>query len=164
MGPDASITLDGGVELEYATPWPSVPSLSTPLSSRSRSPVARSQRWADLELPLLQRDNLDPHTGHEPIPTCVHYFIAWKLQLRKGRLSALIEITETNLTLAPSAYRDRSPKQTLATRVQDRLSESGHQPDETKTLHLLRRETSEISGNVSLVSTLSRGGVEHKSR
>ncbi|KAK0720956.1 hypothetical protein B0H67DRAFT_469176, partial [Lasiosphaeris hirsuta] len=44
----------------------------------------------------------------------------------------LTEITEENLTLTPSAYWDRFLKQALTARVQDKLSESRHQPDETK--------------------------------
>ena len=53
----------------------------------------------------------DPRIDHEPVPTCIHYFIEWKLQLRKGRLSTLTEIAEENLTLAPSAYWDRFLRQ-----------------------------------------------------
>ncbi|KAK3363553.1 hypothetical protein B0T25DRAFT_587475 [Lasiosphaeria hispida] len=132
MDPDAPFILGDGFELDYGTPRLAVPSISTPASGRSRSPVAQSQQRADRELPLLQLDDWDPCVDHEPTPTCIHYSIEWKLQLRKGILSTLTEITEENLMLAPSAYWDRFLKHMLAARVQDKLSESRHQPDETK--------------------------------
>ncbi|KAK0744093.1 hypothetical protein B0T18DRAFT_431244 [Schizothecium vesticola] len=129
MDPDAPFVLDDEFELDYSTPTLLVPSNSTPASGRS---IARSQQPTDQGLPLLLLDDWDPRIDHEPTPTCIHYSIEWKLQLRKGRLSTLTEITEENLTLAPSAYWDRSLKHALAARVQDKLSESRHQPDETK--------------------------------
>ncbi|SCO84450.1 related to RSA4-WD-repeat protein required for maturation and efficient intra-nuclear transport [Fusarium oxysporum] len=56
-------------------------------------------------LPLLQLDDWDPdYTYDESSPTCVHYPIEWKLQLRKGRLSKLTNDTEQNLVLAPGAF------------------------------------------------------------
>ncbi|KAK0611701.1 hypothetical protein B0T14DRAFT_571571 [Immersiella caudata] len=117
MDPDAPFILDDGFELDYGIPRLSVPSISTPASGRSTSPVARSQQPTDQGLPLLQLDDWDPRVDHESTPTCIHYSIEWKLQLRKGRLSTLTEITEENLTLAPSAYWDRFLKQALTARI-----------------------------------------------
>ncbi|EXL66212.1 hypothetical protein FOPG_17594 [Fusarium oxysporum f. sp. conglutinans race 2 54008] len=53
------------------------------------------------------RHDWDPDdTYDESPPTCVHYSIEWKLQLRKGRLSKLINDTEQDLVLAPGAFWD----------------------------------------------------------
>ncbi|EXL64494.1 hypothetical protein FOPG_19244 [Fusarium oxysporum f. sp. conglutinans race 2 54008] len=64
-------------------------------------------------------------------PACVHYDIEWKLQLKKGRLSKLVEITEENLTLAPGAYWDKFLSVELAAIVKDKLPEPRYEPDET---------------------------------
>ncbi|KAF5696820.1 hypothetical protein FGLOB1_13230 [Fusarium globosum] len=62
-------------------------------------------------LPLLQLDDWDPDgTYDESPPTCIHYSIEWKLQLRKGRLSKLTNDTEQDCVLAPGALRDRVDK------------------------------------------------------
>ncbi|KAL7763955.1 hypothetical protein ACKLNR_005100 [Fusarium oxysporum f. sp. zingiberi] len=62
-------------------------------------------------LPLLQLDNWDPDdTYDESPPTCVHYSIEWKLQLRKGRLSKLTNDTEQDRVLAPGAFWDTTLK------------------------------------------------------
>ena len=62
-------------------------------------------------LPLLQLDDWDPDdTYDECPPTCVHYSIEWKLQLRKGRLSKLTNNTEQNLVLAPGALWETTLK------------------------------------------------------
>ncbi|RKL04136.1 hypothetical protein BFJ70_g17221 [Fusarium oxysporum] len=60
--------------------------------------------FQDRRLPLLGLSDWDPNfRDDEDDPTCIHYDIEWKLQLKKGRLSKLVEITEENLTLAPGA-------------------------------------------------------------
>ncbi|RKK65199.1 hypothetical protein BFJ69_g16502 [Fusarium oxysporum] len=62
-------------------------------------------------LSLLQLDNWDPDdTYDESPPTCVHYSIEWKLQLRKGRLSKLTNDTEQDRVLAPGAFWDTNLK------------------------------------------------------
>ncbi|KAL5583778.1 hypothetical protein FOVSG1_015129 [Fusarium oxysporum f. sp. vasinfectum] len=61
-------------------------------------------------LPLLQLDDLDPDGTYDESPTCVHYSIEWKLQLRKGRLSKLTNNTEQNRVLAPGAFWDTTLK------------------------------------------------------
>jgi hypothetical protein len=131
MDPNAPFALDSdGLELDYSTPRLSAHSF--PPSSRGGSPAAQSQQRAERALPLLQLSDWDPRIDNEPIPTCIHYSIEWKLQLKKGRLSTLTEITEENLALAPSAYWDKFLKHAVATRVRDKLPESKYQPDETK--------------------------------
>ncbi|KAH6977824.1 hypothetical protein EDB82DRAFT_567456 [Fusarium venenatum] len=71
-------------------------------SFASLSPSPSSQRP---RLPLLQLDDWDPDSAYdESPPTCIHYSIEWKLQLRKGRLSKLTNDTEQNLVLAPGAF------------------------------------------------------------
>lgn len=122
--------------VRFSTPRLSVHSFAP--SSRGGSPAAQSQRGAELALPLLQLGDWDPRIDNEPIPTCIHYSIEWKLQLKKGRLSTLTGITEENLALTPSAYRDKFLKQALATRVQDKLPESKYQRDETKITYMRR--------------------------
>lgn len=129
FAPDHDALDDSAFDLDYSTPRLSRPSLP---SSRSGSPVATTRRRLALGLPLLQLSDWDPRTANEPSPTCVYYSIEWKLQLRKGRLSTLIEITEENLTLAPGAYWDKFLKYALATRVYDKLPELNYEPDETK--------------------------------
>ncbi|KAK4446490.1 hypothetical protein QBC34DRAFT_411309 [Podospora aff. communis PSN243] len=129
FAPDYDALDDGAFDLNYNTPRLSF--LSSP-GSRSGSPVATTRRKLAPGLPLLQLSDWDPRTVNEPSPTCVHYSVEWKLQLRKGRLSTLTEITEENLTLAPGAYWDKFLKQALTTRVQDRLPEPRYEPDETK--------------------------------
>ncbi|KAM0539656.1 hypothetical protein ACHAO7_011967 [Fusarium culmorum] len=70
------------------------------VASPSPSPSGQRPR-----LPLLQLDDWDPDGAYdESPPTCVHYSIEWKLQLRKGRLSKLTNDTEQNLVLAPGAF------------------------------------------------------------
>ncbi|KAJ3453770.1 hypothetical protein MRS44_018402 [Fusarium solani] len=53
-----------------------------------------------------------------------------KLQLKKGRLSKLVEITEENLTLSPIAYWDRFLSVELAATVKDKLPDPRYEPDE----------------------------------
>ncbi|KAI7762676.1 hypothetical protein LZL87_014164 [Fusarium oxysporum] len=78
-------------------------SLADPSPSPSQHPRSR--------LPLLQLDNWDPDdTYDESPPTCVHYSIEWKLQLRKGRLSKLTNDTEQDRVLAPGAFWDTTLK------------------------------------------------------
>jgi hypothetical protein len=131
MDAAAPFALDyDALELDYSTPRLSAFSFSP--SIRSGSPAAQSEQGAELALPLLQLGDWHPRIDNEPIPTCIHYSIEWKLQLKKGRLSTLTEITEENLALAPSAYWDKFLKQALATRVQDKLPQPKYEADETK--------------------------------
>ncbi|KAF9765082.1 hypothetical protein IL306_002693 [Fusarium sp. DS 682] len=89
-------------DLDFCTPQLSG------IDSRGVSPSPSGQRPM---LPLLQLDDWDPDdTYDESPPTCVHYSIEWKLQLRKGRLSKLTNDTEQNLVLAPAAYWDLTLK------------------------------------------------------
>ncbi|KAI6747682.1 hypothetical protein HG531_008224 [Fusarium graminearum] len=67
----------------------------------------------------------------ETDPTCIHYNIEWKLQLKKGRLSKLTEITEEDLTLAPSAYWDRFLSAKLVKMVASKVPSLEHKPVET---------------------------------
>ncbi|KAK6706715.1 hypothetical protein SNK05_010594 [Fusarium graminearum] len=67
----------------------------------------------------------------ETDPTCIHYNIEWKLQLKKGRLSKLTEITEEDLTLAPSAYWDRFLSAKLAKMVASKVPSLEHKPVKT---------------------------------
>ncbi|KAH8655545.1 hypothetical protein BX600DRAFT_369278, partial [Xylariales sp. PMI_506] len=59
-------------------------------------------------LPLLQLGDWDPDLFYdETPPTCIHYFLEWKLLLRKAtstRPAKFVSDTEQNLVLAPSAY------------------------------------------------------------
>ncbi|KAH7201201.1 hypothetical protein DER44DRAFT_841709 [Fusarium oxysporum] len=81
-------------------------SLGDPSPSPSQHQIPR--------LPLLQLDDWDPDdTYHESPPTCVHYSIEWKLQLRKGRLSKLTNDTEQDRVLAPGAFWDTTLKDKL---------------------------------------------------
>ncbi|KAH7248180.1 hypothetical protein B0J15DRAFT_401062, partial [Fusarium solani] len=87
--------------------------------------------FQDSCLPLLQLNNWDPAFRDDELdPTCIHYDIEWKLQLKKGRLSKLVEITEENLTLSPIAYWDRFLSVELAATVKDKLPDPRYEPDE----------------------------------
>ncbi|KAH7459850.1 hypothetical protein FOMA001_g19857 [Fusarium oxysporum f. sp. matthiolae] len=88
-------------DLDFRTPQLSGIN-SRGVSLADPSPLPGYQRP---RLPLLQLDDWDPDgTYDESPPTCVHYSIEWKLQLRKGRLSKLTNDTEQNLVLAPGAF------------------------------------------------------------
>ncbi|PTD03466.1 hypothetical protein FCULG_00012778 [Fusarium culmorum] len=85
------------------------------VASPSPSPSGQRPR-----LPLLQLDDWDPDSAYdESPPTCIHYSIEWKLQLRKGRLSKLTNDTEQNLVLAPGAFWST----TLETKVERLLGQ-----------------------------------------
>ncbi|SCO92769.1 uncharacterized protein FRV6_16897 [Fusarium oxysporum] len=88
-------------DLDFRTPQLSgIDSRGVSLASVSPSPSYQKPR-----LPLLQLDDWDPDfTYDESPPTCVHYSIEWKLQLRKGRLSKLTNDTEQHRVLAPGAF------------------------------------------------------------
>ncbi|KAK2666298.1 hypothetical protein RAB80_017955 [Fusarium oxysporum f. sp. vasinfectum] len=95
-------------DLDFRTPQLSgINSRGVSLADPSPSP-SQHQRS---RLPLLQLDNWDPDdTYDESPPTCVHYSIEWKLQLRKGRLSKLTNDTEQDRVLAPGAFWDTTLK------------------------------------------------------
>ncbi|KAH7205009.1 hypothetical protein BKA60DRAFT_526878 [Fusarium oxysporum] len=88
-------------DLDFCTPQLSgIDSRGVSLADPSPSPSYQRPR-----LPLLQLDDWDPDdTYDESPPTCVHYSIEWKLQLRKGRLSKLTNDTEQDRVLAPGAF------------------------------------------------------------
>ncbi|KAK2474772.1 hypothetical protein H9L39_14732 [Fusarium oxysporum f. sp. albedinis] len=115
------------LDLDYRTP--SLPVFDSPggsLAGPSQVPVGTRR------LPLLQSKDWDSDfEDDETNPTCIHYDIEWKLQLRKGRLSKLAEITEEDLTLAPSAYWDRFLSAELAKMVASKLPSPEHEPVET---------------------------------
>ncbi|GKU15652.1 unnamed protein product [Fusarium langsethiae] len=85
-------------DLDFRTPQLSgINSRDVSLTDPSPSPSYQQRP----RLPLLQLDNWDPDgTYDESPPTCVHYSIEWKLQLRKGRLSKLTNDTEQDRVLA----------------------------------------------------------------
>ncbi|KAM5528948.1 hypothetical protein FOXYSP1_16792 [Fusarium oxysporum f. sp. phaseoli] len=95
-------------DLDFCTPQLSgINSRGVSLADPSPSP-SQHQRS---RLPLLQLDNWDPDdTYDESPPTCVHYSIEWKLQLRKGRLSKLTNDTEQDRVLAPGAFWETTLK------------------------------------------------------
>ncbi|ENH66712.1 hypothetical protein FOC1_g10000474 [Fusarium oxysporum f. sp. cubense race 1] len=96
------------------------------------TPRAYGTPFQDRRLPLLGLSDWDPNfRDDEDDPTCIYYDIEWKLQLKKGRLSKLVEITEENLTLAPSAYWDKFLSVELAATARDKLPEPRYEPDET---------------------------------
>ncbi|GKU08978.1 unnamed protein product, partial [Fusarium langsethiae] len=89
-------------DLDFRTPQLSGINSRPASSFASLSPSPSSQRP---RLPLLQLDDWDPDSAYdESPPTCIHYSIEWKLQLRKGRLAKLTNDTEQNLVLAPGAF------------------------------------------------------------
>ncbi|KAM5528784.1 hypothetical protein FOXYSP1_16628 [Fusarium oxysporum f. sp. phaseoli] len=92
-------------DLDFRTPQLSgIDSRGVSLTDPSPSPSHHHHRP---RLPLLQLDDWDPDgTYDESPPTCIHYSIEWKLQLRKGRLSKLTNDTEQDLVLAPGAFWD----------------------------------------------------------
>ncbi|KFA69627.1 hypothetical protein S40285_04032 [Stachybotrys chlorohalonatus IBT 40285] len=84
-------------------------------------------------LPELGSLSPSPRDVH---PTCIHYDIEWKLQLRTNKKSTtLAEITEENLTLAPSAYwEEKFLHVALAKMVESKLPDTKYEPDEATTL------------------------------
>jgi hypothetical protein len=105
---------------------------STPQFRTCETPCAAGSPFQDSRLPLLGLNDWYPaFRDDEDDPTCIHYDIEWKLQLKKGRLSKLVEITEENLTLAPGAYWDKFLSVELASTVKDKLPEPRYEPDET---------------------------------
>ncbi|KAG5654824.1 hypothetical protein KAF25_000231 [Fusarium avenaceum] len=115
------------LELDYQTPsLPVFDSPSRSLAGHSEAPGGKRK------LPLLQLSGWDSDfEDDETDPTCIHYDIEWKLQLKKGRLSKLAEITEEDLTLAPSAYWDRFLSAELAKMVASKVPSPEHEPVET---------------------------------
>ncbi|KAK3933746.1 hypothetical protein QBC46DRAFT_454626 [Diplogelasinospora grovesii] len=89
---------------------------------RSESPADRSQlQRSEPGLPLLQLADWNPNLPYnECPPTCVHYSIVWKLQLKKVRATKLTGDTERNLVLAPGAFWDR----TLKSKLEDLLKKN----------------------------------------
>ena len=89
-------------DLDFQTPQLSGITSRPASSFASLSPSPSRQRPS---LPLLQLGDWDrDNTYDESPPTCIHYSIEWKLQLRKGRLARLTNDTEQNLVLAPGAF------------------------------------------------------------
>ncbi|VTO92628.1 unnamed protein product [Fusarium graminearum] len=85
-------------DLDFRTPQLS--GINSRRASLSPSPSSQSPRF-----PLLQLGDWDPDSAYdESPPSCIHYSIEWKLQLRKGRLAKLTNDTEQNLVLAPGAF------------------------------------------------------------
>ncbi len=123
---------DDGFELDYSTPRLSG-AFSSPAGSCGGSPVESNQQRKDARgLPLLQLNEWDFCIDDEVNPTYIHYSIEWKLQLKKGRLSTFTEIIEENFTLTSNAYWEKFLKWALKTIVQDKLSGSKYEPNETK--------------------------------
>ncbi|SPJ72411.1 uncharacterized protein FTOL_02139 [Fusarium torulosum] len=95
-------------DLDFRTPQLSGINSRGATSFTSLSPSPSGQRP---RLPLLQLDDWDPDSAYdESPPTCIHYSIEWKLQLRKGRLSKLTNDTEQDRVLAPGAFWDTTLK------------------------------------------------------
>ncbi|KAI1012467.1 hypothetical protein LB504_013142 [Fusarium proliferatum] len=104
----------------------------TPPFRTCETPRAYGTPFQDRRLPMLGLGDWDPNfRDDDDDPTCIHYDIEWKLQLKKGRLSKLVEITEENLTLAPGAYWDKYLSVDLAATVKDKLPEPRYESDET---------------------------------
>ncbi|PCD20298.1 hypothetical protein AU210_016166 [Fusarium oxysporum f. sp. radicis-cucumerinum] len=102
----------------------------TPPFRTRETPRAYGSPFQDTRLPLLGLSDWDPNfRDDEDDPTCIHYDIEWKLQLKKGRLSKLVEITEE--TLAPGAYWDKFLSVDLAATVKEKLPEPRYESDET---------------------------------
>lgn len=127
QNPNLDFYEDNFLELDYRTP--SLPIFDSP----SRSLAGHGQAPGDKrKLPLLQLSNWDSDfEDDETDPTCIHYDIEWKLQLKKGRLSKLAEITEEDLTLAPNAYWDRFLSAKLDKMVASKVPSPEHEPVET---------------------------------
>ncbi|KAJ4180726.1 hypothetical protein NW759_017232 [Fusarium solani] len=116
-------TLDS--QLFYLTQWdqddldfntPHLPDIGSPTASPAHLTPSRS--YPRPGLPLLQLADWDSDVAYdESPPTCIHYSIEWKLQLRKGRLTKLTNDTERDLVLAPGAFWDR----TLESKVEELL-------------------------------------------
>ncbi|KFA80389.1 hypothetical protein S40288_10193 [Stachybotrys chartarum IBT 40288] len=113
---------------------------STPVLSEFGSPSAgarpvdhrQNPTRAAPGLPLLHLSDWDPDFQDDDLhPTCIHYDIEWKLQLRKNKKSTMLaEITEENLTVAPSAYWEKSLCLALAKMVEAKLPGTKYEPDE----------------------------------
>ncbi|KAJ3469840.1 hypothetical protein MRS44_003905 [Fusarium solani] len=119
-------------DLDFSTPHLS--SDGSPTTSPARLTPSRS--YPRTGLPLLQLADWDSEVAYdESPPTCIHYSIEWKLQLRKGRLTKLTNDTERDLVLAPGAYWDR----TLESKVEGLLRKKTPQgkcylPEETNVI------------------------------
>ena len=112
-------------EPDYRTPQ--LPTFDIPIASSTHQ---SHPQHGDLLL-LQSRDRNPALQDDEPDPACMQYDIEWKLQLKKGRLSKLVKITEDYLTLTPGAYWDKFLSADLAATVKYKLPESKYEPDET---------------------------------
>ncbi|KNB18627.1 hypothetical protein FOXG_16108 [Fusarium oxysporum f. sp. lycopersici 4287] len=139
---DSPFSLDGEFDLDGRTP---------PFRT-CETPRAYGTPLQDRRLPLLGLSDWDPNfRDDEDDPTCIHYDIEWKLQLKKGRLSKLVEITEENLTLAPGAYWDKFLSLDLATTVKDKLPEPRTIEDKLRGWAPLFREGNKLRIYISFV-------------
>ncbi|KAH7000711.1 hypothetical protein EDB80DRAFT_765851 [Ilyonectria destructans] len=72
---------------------------------------------------------IEPQSSRQIIPPVL--VLPNRLQLKRGRLSKLVEIIEENLILAPGAYWDKFLSVELAATVKDKLPEMKYEPDKT---------------------------------
>ncbi|KAI9147313.1 hypothetical protein HJFPF1_12332 [Paramyrothecium foliicola] len=117
-------------EFNYGTPvLPDFGSPSARPGEQSQTPLRGGQG----SLPLLQLSDWNADFQDDDVnPTCIHYDIEWKLQLRKNKKSTtLAEITEENLTLAPGAYWEKYLCLALAKMVEAKLPGAKYEPYET---------------------------------
>ena len=111
-------------EFNYGTPV--LPDFGSP-SARPGEQSQNPSRGGQGLLPLLQLCDWNSDFQDDDVnPTCIHYDIEWKLQLRKNKKSTtLAEITEENLTLAPGAYWEKYLCLALAKMVEGVILGSG---------------------------------------
>ena len=121
--------LDSRVDRAQA---PSLPSLSassaatphdTPAGTSGRCPIGKLSESRASKLPLLQLDEWDENREYnQDPPTCVHYCIEWKVNLKK---KAVAKDTETDVVLAPASYWQLFLRPRLEELVQKKLGSGG---------------------------------------
>ncbi|KAK5988061.1 hypothetical protein PT974_12198 [Cladobotryum mycophilum] len=149
------------IALDYRTPR---------LDSCSASPDDQSQqRSGGPGLPLLQLSDWDKDLPYdESPPTCIHYSIEWKLLLNKGgRLTKLTynPEREQDLVLAPGAFWNRTLKQVVEERLEQKTPRNKcYEPEETSIVVSVsdraERNLSKRFGEFNIdweVSSVSRG-------